>query len=544
MTDPTDPMMELRARLAGGVLGTVRENRSQSRQANDYRKFGEYLTAERLPGRLAELMPAHAETVPKLSSLLEGLESFGGPEHETVVALIDALAALLGHHRPLLLGVLFSPHLLLDRLPEVIGKRTDTEKRWAVLCWIAEAAWECVQSRISGADRQMLTPLAARLRFLVLSEPMRHRADAASPWLSSCTLGGQDGRNPYGVYCSVFGKDTWFSLLNRCREARWNWQAQLDAHQSAPLLAQAKPSEIEEELGLLIFRTGRAGAPLVLSPKPLAESAPVSADDRAVIAEVVERHLLPRFQLVRVAALVTASPVRFPKVPVRFRKALAHFPKMPARFRKVRVALLLPPALAALPLVPASAALVLAGSGHFTAAAQTALGCYALIGLVTLLGGARVAAPWLLRIPAASALGMLVLVALHPTWWNAPKGGWGTPAALLALSFGYLVIEVHNHGVAAVRAVLRAFVVTVIGALHAILVALIGLVLIAPAYAERPDNGPRIADWFASGDIGRSWHLLILAAACCLTAGVFSQILWEDRPITASLAHVGWRSGR
>jgi hypothetical protein len=36
--------------------------------------------------------------------------------------------------------------------------------------------------------------------------------------------------------------------------------------------------------------------------------------------------------------------------------------------------------------------------------------------------------------------------------------------------------------------------------------------------------------------------LLVLAAAWCLAVGVFSQILWDDRPITAPLAHLSWRN--
>jgi hypothetical protein len=484
--DAADPLAGLCARLTGGVLETARANRATGWRQHDHSALGTLALAE-------------------ISRRRHQLGDEPAPSPADITALIEKLADSLAANRPLLLAVLYSPHLILDRLPG----STRTEERWAVLCWIAEAAWHCVSERPQAtADRQLLTPLAARLRFLVLSEPMRHRAKPDDPWLANC-----DHDRP-GLYAAVFGDDSWHELLGRCREARWNWQAHLDAHQSAPLLAQAKAAGLEAELGLLIFRTGRARHPLVLSREPLSMPARVGADDRAVIAEVAERHLLPRFQLGRVTALVTASSVRLPVV------------------------------LTLLPLVAAIAALVLAGCGRFDAAARAALGCYALIGLGAVLGGSRVAAPWLLRVPAAAALGLLVLIALHPTWWNTPKGGWGTPAALLALSFGYLLVEVRNHGVETGAAILRASAVTCVAALHALLVALVGLVIVAPAYAERPDNGPRIADWFASDAAGRPWHLLALAAACCLAVGVFSQILWEDRPITASLAHVDWRSGR
>ncbi|MBE1533954.1 hypothetical protein [Actinomadura algeriensis] len=499
--------LELAERLSGGVLAAARANRSPEAPGTDERVLDRLVTTCRAPDAVDLLgLPDRAASLP---AFLRETRS-APPTPAEIAGVIDRLTGLLARDRPLLLAVLFSPGSLLKRLPEIAGEDGWSELCWVLLCWLSEAAWDCVSAPTREADRRHFLPLAARLRFLVLSEPMRHRADMNSPWLEHYA---PELANHYDVYAAAFGEDTWFDLLGRCREARWNWQAQLDAHQSAPLLAQAGASEIERELGLLAFRTGRAGRPLVLSPKPLDEPDGVGADDRAVIAEITDRHLLPRFQLGRVLALASAAPLRWSL------------------------------ALTVLPLAPAAAAVTLAILGRFTAAAQTALGCYALIGLVTVVGGARMSAPWLLRVPAASGVGLVVLLALHPTWWNVPKGGWGTPLALLALSFGYLVIEVRNHGVAAGRAIARASVVTVIGALHAFLVSLIGLVVIAPAYAERPDNGPRIADWFASAPHSTSWQLLTLAAALCLAVGVFSQILWEDRPITASLAHTNWRSG-
>jgi hypothetical protein len=113
---------------------------------------------------------------------------------------------------------------------------------------------------------------------------------------------------------------------------------------------------------------------------------------------------------------------------------------------------------------------------------------------------------------------------------------------------GYLVIEVRNHGVAAGRALARALAISLVGAVHALLVCLAGLALIAPAYVDVTTAGHRpivrISSRFAGTDVAGSWHLLSVATAFCLAVGVFSQILWEDRPITAPLAHSTWRSGR
>ncbi len=115
-----------------------------------------------------------------------------------------------------------------------------------------------------------------------------------------------------------------------------------------------------------------------------------------------------------------------------------------------------------------------------------------------------------------------------------PKAGWGAPAALLALSFGYLVVEVRNHGVDVGRAVARGSAVTLVGTLHALLVSLVGLVIIAPAYAERPDNGPGSPTGSPRTRPAGPGTCSPSPPPATLAVGVFSQILWEDRPITAS----------
>ena len=60
---------------------------------------------------------------------------------------------------------------------------------------------------------------------------------------------------------------------------------------------------------------------------------------------------------------------------------------------------------------------------------------------------------------------------------------------------------------------------------------------------ERSAESFPSALWHRPG-YGRAGMVLLLATAWCLAVGVFSQILWDDRPITAPLAHLSWRSGR
>jgi hypothetical protein len=82
----------------------------------------------------------------------------------------------------------------------------------------------------------------------------------------------------------------------------------------------------------------------------------------------------------------------------------------------------------------------------------------------------------------------------------------------------------------------RALVVALIGAVHGLLVTLIGLVWIAPAFA-----GSGLGGLWSHPGYRNAGMILAIGAAWCLAVGVFSQILWDDRPITAPLAHLSWR---
>jgi hypothetical protein len=58
------------------------------------------------------------------------------------------------------------------------------------------------------------------------------------------------------------------------------------------------------------------------------------------------------------------------------------------------------------------------------------------------------------------------------------------------------------------------------------------------------DDGGRLADVWRGAAGSRPLLVLALASAWCLAVGVFAQILWDDRPITAPLAHLRWRGER
>ncbi|MGH3329581.1 MAG: hypothetical protein ACRDPT_17615 [Streptomycetales bacterium] len=428
---------------------------------------------------------------------------------------LEALADLLRTRRDALIAVLFSPHEAFDQAP-TLGAQPDPDliDHWYGACWLAEAAWRAVTRGEAGSDYatgdlELLYPLAARLRCLALSEPMRHRPTSGdSPW------GPGLGFGEHGLVGRLFGAQTWNVVVGRGREARRIWRDCLNDYQAHPFLAVARPEELEGELTALVF--ARRATPLGFSVLPLREPAELNAEDRTYPVEVAARHLLPRFRLVQVAMLAWYAPHRWRR---RARAALA-----------IAVA------------VTAAAAATLAVLLWVEAAAALGGVAYLLIVVGALAFGDRWILPWLLRLPAAAAIGLLVLVTLPQDWWQSPRTGWPAAVVLGLAAYGYLVIEARNHDVGALAALVRSLIVLVIGGTHALLIVSVGLTRVAPAVVAAGSGLPEL--WTGTPSYGQLGTVLLLATAWCLAVGVFSQILWDDRPITAPLAHLSWRSGR
>lgn len=504
------PLVALRARLSGGVLPAARRCVDE-----DWRP-----------------RPGAVET----EEIATKLETLYGVRHrglrpDRAQSAIDGIARHLAGDRHALLAALFAPEHMLDDTPRV-GRQTppgsadgatprtgvfppgtDLFHHWLGLCWMAEAAWIAVTGGVAGdgfapGDRELLYPLAARMRFLALSEPMRHRAEAGSPWLPSVG----SGIPGYGVYHLAFGAQSWNDLVGRCRQARRAWLACLDSFQTHPYLATATSTEFEAELTAVAFRSGR-GRPLTISTLPPVEPGRPTADDADVLGQVASRHLLPRFWLAAVVrtALWSAD----------------------ARRSAARIAV------GGLVLAAAAGAFGCAVAFHPHRAAALAAATYALLLSGTVTFGTPWAALWLLRIPAAAAIGAFTLVTFLPDGWlAAPVPHWLTAGgALLAAGYGYLLIEARHHGVSSGRALLRSAGVTIVGLGHAALVTLLALVAVAPAVT--PGLG---ALWHHPGGHRHAATILLVSTAWCFTTGVFTQILWDDRPITASLAHTTWRA--
>ncbi|GLU49433.1 hypothetical protein [Nocardiopsis ansamitocini] len=492
----TDPLDGLARRLRSGVMGAPALSHL---------------------GASGDPKTAWRRVCPLLATLSDWADRPWGQEAAGVEAMTGGLAQALvpeeTERHSTLRVLLTTPHFLVTGSDSEQPPQGSPAERWAIACRAAEAVWSAVESADQAETRRLL-PLAARLRFLVLSEPFRHRQQDSGNWV----WGAADAHSArvHGVVGWAFGAGSEKLLLARARAARRDWQSCLDSYQSHPLLSAADPAMVEAELSeLATAQNSYWRGPLVLSSAPLDKPAPPDGEDEAVSADVVERHLLPRFQLLSAAGLALYG----------------HVPGW-NWFLPLTV------------VGAAAGAFGLAVSGLFTPAAGLGAAAYLLAILDTAALGRQRSAPWALRIPAACAVGLVVLVAF-PDWWQRARLDPAFPSApwaavlLAAVAWCYLVVEARNHGVSGGQALARALGVTALGAAHAFLVSLIGLVAVAPVLADTAAAARWESLWHGTG--GDPWAVLVLATGWCLAVGVFSQILWDDRPITAPLAHLRWQ---
>lgn len=467
------------------------------------------------------------------------------------------LLRLFDRHPEVVRGLLHEPEGFVPLLKGFLsGKcaRPEDTQQWRVLVFWYEVLWEYLHTDGSKArSHRHLIPLAARNRFLILSEPFRHPEHAF--W-------DQDHRTEDRG--TALGHDTWAELLRRAQESRGIWKSHLSRYQSFSLFDRCPPSSVEEELRTLAFRDATfSNSPLVLAdPDRLhGEKTFVPRSlDLTVMEESVEQHLLPRFAICSVWAAVVG---RFPW-------------RLLSLFSFIAVSWVTTLALVVVSLARGGDKVL------FDVALGTAGLTYLLIGWGTVRHGRFWTMPFMLRLPAAAAAGLIVLVAMHPDWWKGIALNLQFVLLLLLLvgvSFGYLLIETRNHNSGQLeddekkrrrdsrKLFARAGAITVTGLVHSFLVALLGMAIIAPAFSE---DGKILAavwqgskssaeattsnDTAASGPDAQAdtsdedqpppspTAILLAATAWCLAAGVFSQILWDDQPITAPLSHRRWRN--
>jgi hypothetical protein len=383
------------------------------------------------------------------------------------------------------------------------------ERNWCALADIVDAAYAtCTDPIGTGWTRRETESVRAhlaRLRYHVVTAPFRDNPPESR---DRRTWRGSDAR-----------------VVAEARQARDDWVDVLDTRDDR--LALLRSIEVDRDL------TELTRLPITLKSLDGTSDRPDAADT-AAWRHAVRYHLLPRFALA--AAAAAAWRLAGPRPQVWSAAAL--------------VATIFAVAAAALGCHDAAG---LWGRSWFTLSALAAAATYGLVVLAAIEEPAM-SWPWLLRQPASSAIGLLVLATVSPAWWRRDYAGdpqitgWASVGLVLA-GAGYLFVEAANHGVRG-RALCRPLIVTAAGLVHGLLVAELMLRFLFPVVAEYADlAGSPVGTggwWHETTPTGQlpAWELLAFATAWGFSAGVGGQILWDDQPVTAPLSHLTWRLGR
>ncbi|HEX6076905.1 MAG TPA: hypothetical protein VFZ32_16805 [Micromonosporaceae bacterium] len=377
---------------------------------------------------------------------------------------------------------------------------------WATLVELYEAWWRLAcDGRLPSAGtvaHRVATGYLARTRWGLLAVPFVAEPVARpDDWERVTDTTGESAAR-------------WLAYL--ARQARSDWLGVLDQIEDLPLLASQVDAEREAtELTLIRLDPNR------LTNEP---ASPLDPDDAEVWRHCVRHHLLPRFG-VAAAWRVTGQLTR----------TWSWLRWLPVGLFTVAVVLLI---------------VALFGWPYGVTPSNIATGLgYAAIAVAATRERAS-SWPWLLRQPASAAIGLLALTTLNPDWWQTqPDTRWSdtrnaaVASVVLALgAAGYLLLEATNHGVRGGALATRVTAVAGIGLAHAALVSAVALTWVVPALAE---DGAGVSAWATgSPDVLPGWLVLTVAMTWSFAAGVVTQILWDDQPLTAPLAHVTWRTGR
>ena len=423
--------------------------------------------------------------------------------------------------------------------PRVLFSSTDqgeSRERLRLLCTFA--LW--LRYSPPGHVPPHLASRAARLRFTVWTLPPRMNWEQWRSLTLKWSWSPRDDlpRSQEGDYLPL-SRDM---VLAEAQAARDDWLARLNAWEDDPWLAarhQREPRKLESDLRWLTttWPRPRRGEPdwpggpscLKLEPKGVKDRSAY----RRVATDLAELHWLPR------GSLHSASAALLPERPV-IRLLTWLFP----------LAALTVVGLFAATLLPATALAVVGLSVDtlVSAAVWSALILLTLGFVAAGLMPSRLIGLALLRIPAAAAVGQVVLLSLTPRWWLAPSG-WTVGAGLLGIAALYLVLESRLHGALRRWAYPRGLLIAGIGALYAFLLSLVVLAFVAPSVAER---GECLAGWWSAdpwsvrplinegcdGQAAAPAGVLLLMTGWSLAVGLAAQILWDDRPVTAPLGRL------
>lgn len=425
------------------------------------------------------------------------------PGATTAEALRAAQDALL--HRPGSVRSLIQDEAFIGAVVRAINPDAGEAQSWLYQAWI----WEFLADGLGRVallpgEEGLMAPLLSRRRFLHLAQAQRRPLTLQTGFDGT----GTDVRNrlvgtsPDG-YWAAFG------------EARRAWASYLTTYQSHVVLTETV-DDIEAEVKNAIFvDPGKPEAELLT-----AGDQPDRAD-LAVALHLYESLLLPRFDL-RTGRVLTdlASRMNHPERSGSTR----------GRWRYVIPALLA--------LLSVAWWLVPWASAGLWAVISSVL-ALAVMAAFSLVGGRLESSNWLLRLPASTIVGLFLLLSFGSGWLTAASTG--SPHTmvgvfgLLLASFAYLVLEVRNHDVDRRTSLNRSAMILIIGLGYSAVISTIGLIGLAPAIINTKDLSPMLD----TGGPAMFWSLAT-ATALNLTFGVFSQILWDDKSITAPLAHSTW----
>ncbi|MFP4148780.1 MAG: hypothetical protein ACLFV0_04755 [Nitriliruptoraceae bacterium] len=446
---------------------------------------------------------------------------------------------------------------------------------WLIAVRLAQVAVWLVQHQPEDPRARELLPRALETRFLLASAPLRATAAAGAtgPRIATTAM-------PAAVLDQLLeewrgtgdaGKSKRLPAYHELAwDARAAWLACLDNYELHPSLVADGPDRLDERIAWVVFPSGLAATAGRRGPLPSLranevlrlrclpqEPRPATDRDRPACAtgaratqeeqlllHLASDHLLPRYLLSEAFGVL--------KTVIRDRPACSR-----GGWTMTVVTTLVPGVPMALGYLGAVVVLLLAfqglaeglglavqfpawvvGPGAVTAIEWfvhgTAFLWLAALAVTVGCGGRAGSYLGLLRLPAAVAFGLALLVSLGDGWAGVTGARtWVLPLVMLGVAFAYLLVEVVNQGAEQPRVVLRRVrTLASIGLGVATMITGLALWLIVPLLLPAVE---------VRADVPTFLRLLFSGASAAFAVGVFLQAIWDESPVTAPLSRVRLR---
>lgn len=500
-------------------------------------------------------------TLPEVEGLaLEDLRTYDSTMYDAQVRQsLEELADIIENKPDVAERLLDSPGALARA---ILGRNEPpTLQSWIYFVHLSDACVEAMSRQRTSARAAELLVVAQWNLYVALSFPFR--SEIPPEWLLSEELHKEDADflNVIGVFSidKNVASERYFARLKDMETALLR---AVENFQDHPVLRDTSPENLEQAVRLLVFSDEKASSTFSIPPNSghwfgqiLNEETQYPQDRRGTgsLEALIEHFFLPRFDLktswdaVRIrTARDWCAPLWLNSLP--WMRSTLCVPKTMQWWLKF-------------PLVAGSSfSLLIVAVILYIWMPTMQWGPFPAWTWMALIAGAMVFAPvafaprtvqlaWLLRIPASVSIGAVLLVTIPSQWWREAHGEVGLSGYLLgvliflALAFGYVLAEARGHGVSDKQAGKRALWVVGIVFSYALLVTLIVFGVISPLFAENGIEGAptftefittRLSEW-------QRFFTLALAASFISVVGLFSQILWDEKAITAPLAHTSWR---